>query len=383
MNDKISNIAEDFSIDYLEGVSDSMPLAGATASEQRPDDARILESLETTNEETIIPGITITPQQSDDNMLSSAEETNEVPDFIQTSDVRLSDLISKFLSDSVRPVIIICDDKVQYINQTTCHLLGVSDADILGRNFLDYVHRDDWNLLAENIGVMLTDAKQVAIRLQPVNGQVVETVLEAMYIPDDNHFAFILIGSPIKKEVETKSQIGGALQGLYDALTGLPSFYLFEDRVRVAVNHEAYKDNGSQKNMIAVMAISIDNIFSLQQLGMAEYVLKKIASKLVFSIKKSYTVARGIKCQFWVLMGDLQDVSDLDVELHKIKAILDEGVDDNLTHHDISSSIGVSVFPVVARSGKKLIDQAIVAVKNAQNQGGGINFYSEENQTVN
>lgn len=131
------------------------------------------------------------------------------------------------------------------------------------------------------------------------------------------------------------------------------------------------------------MAISIDNIFSLQQLGMAEYVLKKIASKLVFSIKKSYTVARGIKCQFWVLMGDLQDVSDLDVELHKIKAILDEGVDDNLTHHDISSSIGVSVFPVVARSGKKLIDQAIVAVKNAQNQGGGINFYSEENQTVN
>ena len=101
------------------------------------------------------------------------------------------------------------------------------------------------------------------------------------------------------------------------------------------------------------------------------------------TLKKNYTVARGIKSQFWILMSDLQDVSDLDVELHKIKAILDEGVEDNLAHHEVNSSIGVSVFPVVARSGKKLIDQAIVAVKNAQNTGGGISFYSEENQPLN
>ena len=114
-----------------------------------------------------------------------------------------------------------------------------------------------------------------------------------------------------------------------------------------------------------------------------DFVLKKLASKLVFSLKKSYTVARGIKSQFWILMSDLQDVSDLDVELHKIKAIFDEGVEDNFARHEINCSIGVSVFPVVARSGKKLIDQAIVAVKTAQNSGGGINFYSEDKQSEN
>lgn len=82
-------------------------------------------------------------------------------------------------------------------------------------------------------------------------------------------------------------------------------------------------------------------------------------------------------------MSDLQDVSDLDVELHKIKSILDEGVEDNLARHEIHSSIGVSVFPVVARSGKKLLDQAIAAIKTAQNNGGGVTFYSDDNTAGN
>lgn len=63
----------------------------------------------------------------------------------------------------------------------------MSDDEMLGHNFLDFVKRDDWNLLAENIGVMLTDAKKVSIHLQAKNGNVVETSMEAMYIPDDNH----------------------------------------------------------------------------------------------------------------------------------------------------------------------------------------------------
>ena len=98
-------------------------------------------------------------------------------------------------------------------------------------------------------------------------------------------------------------------------------------------------------------------------------------------MNKSYTIARGIKIQFWILMSDLSDVNVLDTELQKIKAIFDEGVEDNFAHHNIQSSIGVSVFPVVARSGKKLLDQTIAAVKMAQNSGSGICFYNEDNSS--
>lgn len=384
MVNNTQNVVDDLSLEYLEGISNEPERAVVKPFEQRQDDALLLNNLESLDDDGVIPGISVLPQSDNaTEIVSKSDTVDQEPDFLEASEVRLNDLIDKFLADSVRPVIIICDDKVKYVNQTVRELLGVSDDAIVEHNFLDFVKRDDWNLLAENIGVMLTDAKKVSIRLQAADDKIVETILEAMYIPDDNHFAFILIGNQIKKDTDAKTSLNASGIGLYDQVTGLPSFYLFEDRVRVAVNHETYKENALQKNMIAVMAISIDNIFSLKQLGMADFVLKKLASKLVFSLKKSYTVARGIKSQFWILMSDLQDVSDLDVELHKIKAIFDEGVEDNFARHEISCSIGVSVFPVVARSGKKLIDQAIVAVKTAQNSGGGINFYSEDKQFEN
>ena len=271
MVNNTQNVVDDLSLEYLEGISNEPERAVVKPFEQRQDDALLLNNLESLDDDGVIPGISVLPQSDNaTEIVSKSDTVDQEPDFLEASEVRLNDLIDKFLADSVRPVIIICDDKVKYVNQTVRELLGVSDDAIVEHNFLDFVKRDDWNLLAENIGVMLTDAKKVSIRLQAADDKIVETILEAMYIPDDNHFAFILIGNQIKKDTDAKTSLNASGIGLYDQVTGLPSFYLFEDRVRVAVNHETYKENALQKNMIAVMAISIDNIFSLKQLGMAD-----------------------------------------------------------------------------------------------------------------
>ena len=373
-----SDIINDFSAEFLEGISDEVLRKNNVGVELNSHQVALLDNLEEPEGENMVSGLMIMPQVQTDVEESVEAEKNIQPSFLENADVRLNDLIAKFMDKASRPVIIICDDKVEYINSVVADILGLPLEEIRGKNFLDFVHPDDWNLLAENIGIMLTDAKSVPVRLQTKNKEMFETVLEALYIPDDNHFAFVLIGNHVRKANNALQQSGNGIE-FYDTLTGLPSFYLFEDRVRVAVNREVYKDVSVAKNMVAVAAISIDNIFALQHIGMDEFILKKLASKLVFSLNKSYTVARGIKIQFWVLMTDLADVNILDAELQKIKAIFDEGVDDNLTHHDIRCSIGVSVFPVVARSGKKLLDQTITAVKKAQADDSGICFYSEEN----
>lgn len=373
-----NNIIDDFSAEFLEGISDEVLRKNNVGVELSQNQVALLKNLEEPEGENMVGGMMIMPQaQTDDDEVSEKEETRQ-PSFLENADVRLTDLIAKFMDKASRPVIIICDDKVEYINPVVADILGLSVEEVRGKNFLDFVHPDDWNLLAENIGIMLTDAKSVPVRLQTKNKVMFDTVLEALYIPNDNHFAFVLIGNHVRKANEAGQASGGGVE-FYDTLTGLPSFYLFEDRVRVAVNREVYKDVSVEKNMVAVAAVSIDNIFALKQIGMDEFILKKLASKLVFSLNKSYTVARGIKIQFWVLMTDLSDVNVLDEELQKIKAIFDEGVDDNLTHHETRCSIGVSVFPVVARSGKKLLDQTIAAVKKAQTDNSGICFYSEEN----
>ena len=377
----MSNIIDDFSAEFLEGISDEVLRQNNVGVENVIKPTKLLDNLEEPDDGSALEGVMIMPQAQTEEVFSLETDDVHTPSFLETADVRLNDLIAKFMDKASRPVIIICDDKVEYINPVVENILGLSSQEVVGKNFLDFVNPDDWNLLAENIGVMLTDSKAVTIRLQTPNKSMFETVLTALYIPNDDYFAFVLIGEHVHKKNDMETHETLPSVEFYDTLTGLPSFYLFEDRVRVAVNREIYKDAGMQKNMVAVAAISIDNMFNLQQIGMEEFVLKKLASKLAFSLNKSYTIARGIKIQFWILMSDLSDVNVLDVELQKIKAIFDEGIDDNFAHHDIRSSIGVSVFPLVARSGKKLLDQTISAVKMAQNTTGGIYFYNEENSS--
>lgn len=379
-NNELKKISDDLSLSFLEGLDDDVAnLPQAFEIDRLLDADRYNVKLDELESVQVQPEMTFTPsEKTEDEAVEDIENPNTLGSFIDNADVRLQDVIRKFLDVSLRPVVIICDDRVQYVNSTALEMLDIIEADIMQSNFLDYVAENEWNLLAENIGVMLTDAKSIKIHLKSKNGKVFETELEAIYIPDDNHFAFVLMGSRRNNTEVPKIAASSPVISLYDPLTGLPNFYLFEDRVQVAVNNASYKEPKDDQTMIAVVGVSIDNIFNLRQIGMEDFVLKKIASKLAFSLKKNYTTARGLKYQFWVLMNDLPNVNALDAELRKIKAIFDDGVEDNFTSHTLNTSIGVSVFPLVARSGKKLLDQAISAVKQAQAENGGVVFYSEE-----
>lgn len=62
-----------------------------------------------------------------------------------------------------------------------------------------------------------------------------------MYLSDNQHFTFILIGERIIPKTVTA-------RVCMIRITGLPNFYLFEDRVQVAVNYENYKDIRQRKN---------------------------------------------------------------------------------------------------------------------------------------
>lgn len=271
----------------------------------------------------------------------------------------MSDAVVKVFEASDRPFIIVRDDMVAYANKTMLGILELqSDRDILGMKFLSFVAKEDWNLLAENIGLMLTEEKSVEVRLKTGRDKIYKINLQAMYLDDDMHFTFVLVGDRKLKYNPNA--------GLYDAVTGLPNFYLFEDRVHIAVKNENYKDVRQRREMIAVVGISIDNFDELQKVNMGDFVLKKLASKLAFRLKKSYTIARGLKYQFWLLLTDLTNEGNLEVEIEKIKAIFDEPVINNDEEYTILSSVGWCVYPQQTQSAKKMIELTIEEIKVAQ-----------------
>ena len=269
-----------------------------------------------------------------------------------------ADAVLKIFELSDRPFIIIRDDKVRYINNTALAILEIqNEKDILDQSFWRFVEKQDWNLLAQNIGAMLTENKIIQTRLKTSKERIYKINLQAMYIDDPEHFTFALVG-----DRKIKYNPGA---GLYDAVTGLPNFYLFEDRVQIAVNNEKYKDMRQRKNMMAVLGVNIDNIEELRNANMVDFVLKKLASKLVFRLKKSYTVARGLKYPFWLLINDFNNEHDLEVELEKIKAIFDEPVAGNYMDYSVMTSFGYSIYPNNAKTANKLIETAIDAIRTA------------------
>lgn len=348
-------------INFLEGVSNSAPKQkidlGILSSAQKLNvDLDLLENLNET------PKLDTIKQ----NLKKNKEEIKEpaLQDFIEDADVHLKDIINKVFKNSERSFVIVRDDKIEYANKTFLKILGVAgEDDVLKKNFLKFVVKEDWNLLAENIGEMLTNDKSLMVRLKLADNKVQRMNFDAVYLPDNQHFTFILIGSKIITKINLVS-------GLYDDLTGLPNFYLLEDRVQMAVNAENYKDVRQKKMMIALIGVSIDNLKAFKSLGIDDFILRKISERLVLSLKKTFTVASGLKYQFWILIPNVDNLENLDVEIKRVKAALDEPVADNFAEHHLDTSVGVSIFPDPATSAKKLIEQAILSIQKAQQDGG-------------
>lgn len=286
-------------------------------------------------------------------------------EFWQDLDVRLNDIVNLIMNSSERPIVIVSDDRVVYCNAAAMQVLDIKDIRLAENEpFLSFVDKEDWNLLTSSIGEMLTSAKKQKIRLRSLKGKVVPIEFQAIYLPVTEHFSFILVGGHVNKSTRP------FFNNLYDDLTGLPNFFLFEDRVQMAVNNENYKDSRLPNDLIAVAAVTIDNIEAFRRLHLEDFALEKLANTLVLSLKKNYTVARGLKYPFWILMPGLMNNYELDLEMKKLMAIFKEGISDNFTTHDLVVSLGVSVFPNPARSAKKLIEQAIEALKKAQEETG-------------
>ncbi len=281
-----------------------------------------------------------------------------------TLDVRLGEMADSVFEASGNVIIIVCDDNVVYFNKRARIVLGLDDFKSgIGEKFLSFVEQNDWALLTDNIGDMLMSKKVVDIHLRAVNNKIVPMAFSAVYLTDSSHFSFILVGQDVSKPEQFK------LNGLYDELTSLPTFFLFEDRLQVAINTENSKEDSDVKRKMAVVALNIDNLSLFQQLNLADLMYKMLSHQLVLTLKKNSTIARGLKYSFWMLLPDVTDEKEVIGEIEKIKTVLNVGIADKFIHYELKYSLGISLYPQTALSAKKLIQQTISALKQAQKQG--------------
>ena len=197
--------------------------------------------------------------------------------------------------------------------------------------------------------------------------------------------AYVVFDTDVSEQVKTEELLIKQTQLLnhqanHDTLTNLPNRMLFKDRLTQVI-----KSSTRHKEQFALLFIDLDQFKKINDsLGhhIGDDVLIESASRLKSIIRDEDTLARLGGDEFTIILKDVTSVQSASTVAQKIVKIMKEPL--KIKGHTlfISSSIGISMFPVDATSEDNLIKFADTAMYRAKDEGrDNFQFYSSDMTT--
>ena len=154
----------------------------------------------------------------------------------------------------------------------------------------------------------------------------------------------------------------------FDLLTGLPNRGLFSDRLRHGLA-KARRD----KTRLALMMIDLDEFKPVNDLyghQIGDLLLKEVATRMLACVRRETdTVARLGGDEFVVILSEVEQARDATTVAETIRDALHQTFDIGGRLINISSCIGVAVFPEHGPEEALLIKSADVAMYRAKENG--------------
>ncbi len=168
----------------------------------------------------------------------------------------------------------------------------------------------------------------------------------------------------------------------HDALTGLPSRALFNDRVASAITHA--RRTGT---VFAVLCVDLDrfgNINDALGLALGDRLLVEVADRLRRAVRQDDTVSRSGADDFLVLLPTLVTPDGAARVAAKLMASLAEAFLLDGTEIRLTASVGIALWPGDGETAEQLVESAAAALRLAKRRGhGNVQFCAEEvNQRV-
>jgi len=154
----------------------------------------------------------------------------------------------------------------------------------------------------------------------------------------------------------------------HDYLTSLPNRLLLTDRLNQAIKHSA-----RDKRQLAIIFVDVDKFKSINDsLGhdVGDILLKEIAKRLKNSMRESDTVSRFGGDEFVVLIDDFKNIHDIITVINKMQNEFSKAIILGNIAHDVTLSMGISVFPNDGNNTKALLKNADIAMYKAKLEGG-------------
>jgi diguanylate cyclase (GGDEF)-like protein/PAS domain S-box-containing protein len=181
------------------------------------------------------------------------------------------------------------------------------------------------------------------------------------------------VARDITAKVEAEDKL--ARLAHFDNLTGLPNRGLLQDRLKRAVARA-----NRAETMLAVMYLDLDQFKEINDsLGHAvgDAVLREAALRLERSLRSTDTVARLGGDEFTVLLEEVRSLDEVARVAEKLLGAVRERAE--IAGHELhlSTSIGVTVYPLDGRDADTLMRNADLAMYHAKQEGrNNVQFFS-------
>jgi diguanylate cyclase (GGDEF)-like protein/PAS domain S-box-containing protein len=268
--------------------------------------------------------------------------------------------------------------KLVSVNSAFCELNNVSREDIgaaLPGIKARILKQENGNDIAK---ALYRDGYWVGeITGQKEDGDVYPLWLTINTVKDDrdmiiNYVLMLSDVSEIKRSREELEHVA-----THDALTNLPNRILFQDRL-----HQAIKRCQRNKTVGGLFFMDLDRFKNVNDnLGhqIGDNLLIQVTERLQMICRKTDTLARLGGDEFTLIVEDVEKVEELSIIAEKILNMFLEPFQLGNYKLDVSSSIGISVFPQDSLDPGELIRHADTAMYSAKENGrNNFRFYTEE-----
>ena len=277
-------------------------------------------------------------------------------------------------------ILVIQDDLLTFYNPTVLDLLDYPEETIKAKPFVDFVHSEDRNEVLEYHDRILLGQRAcpaLSFRLLSKDGNFKWVEAKGVLIDWDDKPATLnfIIDITSRKRAEEEMRF----LAFYDCLTGLPNRLMFNEHINQALAYAKRNDT-----LLAALFLDLDHFKRVNDTfghHMGDMLLRAVGERLIRIIRKSDILARNVEdiCnpnvarfggdEFVLLLTNIKETQDAAKVARRILYTLSDAFVLDSHKLFITTSIGISLFPVDGEDGETLIKNADKAMYHAKSLG--------------
>ncbi len=270
--------------------------------------------------------------------------------------------------------------RIAFVNDGFCTIYGVAREEIVGKTVVTFG-------IVDRHQAIFSDMLEHIFDHEPFDGEATarrkdgsEFELDLQIIPVQNAGEVTHWVAFLRDITDTKNQLLMLRrQAMYDVLTDLPNRMLLFERLERAIEN-ARRDKG----ITALLLMDLDRFKDINDTfghHFGDMVLKQIAVRLRNLLHSSDTLARLGGDEFGVVLTRVSDAGDVTAVARKILDSLEQpfAIEGHLL--EVSTSIGIALYPTHGTDVRTLVRRADVAMYAAKEANVGYAFHNEEHES--